>query len=255
MNSRVNTFWRRIKFLIIFVFWVKNFRTSGEKMLAGLSKLQFTSTEERFNIGSRKKNSFHLFWSLSAKKVFSFCRKILWRPCQKCKLVVQRNNLWENKFWRSIKFFIIFVFWAETFRILGEKVSAGLLKLKFERLGEHFGDKRLLKKDICSFWSSLDSEAIFWELWREHFSTVVLTAVYLSRGGVWAEVFFWHFWIFSEKFGIFGKTNFQQSCHICNLDIQRNVLRKRNFFEGFNYQIFFVLLPKKNWLFGEKKDR
>ena len=75
------------------------------------------------------------------------------------------------------------------------------------------------------------------------------------QGRSMSRSFFWHFWIFSEKFGIFGKTNFQQSCHICNLDIQRNVLRKRNFFEGFNYQIFFVLLPKKNWLFGEKKDR
>ena len=73
------------------------------------------------------------------------------------------------------------------------------------------------------------------------------------QGRSMSRSFFWHFWIFSEKFGIFGKTNFQQSCHICNLDIQRNVLRKRNFFEGFNYQIFFVLLPKKKLAFWWKK--
>ena len=71
MNSRANILWRRIKFFIIFVFWVKTIRTSGEKILAGLSKLQFTtSTEERFNIVSRKKFLF-IYFGLYLRKNYS----------------------------------------------------------------------------------------------------------------------------------------------------------------------------------------
>ena len=35
LNSSEITFWRKRKFFIIFVFWVKTFQTSGKKKLAG----------------------------------------------------------------------------------------------------------------------------------------------------------------------------------------------------------------------------
>ena len=111
------------------------------------------------------------------------------------------------------KFFLKKYKTFQYFPILSENISAFWRK-NFGRVVENaiwvsrrtFWGQTISGKNICSFWSFLDFEAFFWELWSNHFSTVVLTADYLSRGGVWAEVFFLgktifcHFRILSKNF-------------------------------------------------------
>ena len=91
----------------------------------------------------------------------------------------------------------------------------------------------------------------FSEPWQKYFSTIVLTAFYLSRGRVWAEIFFLdktflcHFRFFIEKFGISGK---KFSAELSNLPFTSKEERFADcFLEKWNFFISFSdVICKKN---------
>ena len=83
----------------------------------------------------------------------------------------------------------------------------------------------------------------FSEPWQKYFSTIVLTAFYLSGGRVWAEIFFLdktflcHFRFFIEKFGISGK---KFSAELSNLPFTSKEERFADcFLEKWNFFISF----------------
>ena len=108
-----------------------------------------------------------------------------WLVCQKCKLGVQANKLWENCFGGSTKLFNIFLFWAKTFRTFGKKISADLSKMQSR--GTILGEKLFLEKLYVPFSRFWTSSQTVWKLWWKYFNTVVEFAIYVSRGGVWEE--------------------------------------------------------------------
>ena len=99
-----------------------------------------------------------------------------WIVCQKYKLGVQANKLWENCFGRSTKLFNIFLFWAKTLRTFGKKISAVLSKMQSR--GTISGEKLFLEKIYVPsnhFWTS--SQTV-WKLWRKflnRFSNLLFT--------------------------------------------------------------------------------
>ena len=141
--------------------------------------MQVTSAEERFDNGFwQNEFSFLDFPTLPAKNIQPLSENF-WLVCQKCKLGVQANKLWENCFERSTKLFNIFLFWAKTFRTFGTKVSADLSKMQSR--GTIWRKKLFLEKSYVPsnhFWTS--SQTV-WKLWWKYFNTVVEFAFYVSR--------------------------------------------------------------------------
>ena len=106
--------------------------------------------------------------------------------CQKYKLGVQANKLWEKCFGWSTKLFNIFLFWAKTFRTFGTKVSADLSKMQSR--GTIWREKLFLEKLYVPsnhFWTS--SQTV-WKLWRKFLNRVFEFAFYMSRGRVWGKI-------------------------------------------------------------------
>ena len=189
-------------------FWQKN--------LAGLSKLQFTSTEERFNIVSPRKYLFIFFGLYLQNNNSNFAWNFSGELVENANCLSRATFCGEKFFLKKYNFF-------HHIRILNRNISDYWRK-SFGRVVKNanwvskrtFWGQTIFRKNICSFWSFCISRHFLWELWKKHFNTVVLTAFYLSRWRVWAELFFLeklffcHFCIFSEKFGISGKNSFSR---------------------------------------------
>ena len=172
---RLDHFWTSNYFFIgtlrklkIFLF---DFQTVSEtvldfwqEILAGLSRLQFTSAEDRF-----KKFSAEL-----SKMIFTCPEEELWKI-----------------FWESYTFFTTFGIWVKNCQLFDRKISAGSSKMQSECPGEHFEQKLLFSKEYIFFLIIFGLRAIFFKLWRDFFSTVVPMAFYVSSGRrVWEKILF-----------------------------------------------------------------
>ena len=123
------------------------------------------------------------------------------------------GTFWKKPiFGKIIIFASLYKLWAKFFGTFGKKVLAGLSKIQSECPGENIlRTNNFWNKSMFFFIVFELLSTFFSELWQKYFSTIVLTAFYLSRGRVWAEIFFLdktflcHFRFFIEKFGISGK--------------------------------------------------
>ena len=106
------------------------------------------------------KRYFHLFWTLSAKNYPTF-DEVFWRACQKCTLGFPGNNFWENSFWRRMNFFIVFLFFSEHISDCRQK-RFGIVKNAIWVSRRIFLGQTSFEKNICSLWSFLDFEPLFW---------------------------------------------------------------------------------------------
>ena len=130
-------------------------------------------------------NFLFLTFRLYLQKNIQHLSENFWLVCQKYKLGVQANKLWENCFGRSTKLFNIFLFWAKTFRTFGTKVSADLSKMQSR--GTIWGEKLFLEKWYVPFSKFCTSSQTVWKLWWKYFNRVFEFAFYVSRRRVWEK--------------------------------------------------------------------
>ena len=130
-----------------------------------------------------KERSFSLF-SYFEQKLLG----LLARNCQNCRLRVQRNNC--GMFFGKFSLFYDFPNLSEELSSCWQKNFGRLVKSAiWVSRGTFLGETTFLKKYMY-FLMVFGLRAIFIELWREYFSTVVRIEFCVSRGRVWTKIYF-----------------------------------------------------------------
>ena len=216
-KSRENVFWRKIKFFIILVFWVKTFRTTGKKVSEGLSKMQTECPGEYFEdkwflekyVFDRFRTSGHFFQNLDKNTSVRLTSLLFSCPGEDSE---QKHNSWKNYF------FILFRIFNEKLGFLAKTFPAGSSYLHSWYPEERTEEKRLFRK------------ISFLNQFRTYFDREIL-------------------WLHSEK-------KDSQGCQNYVLRVQGNVLRNITGGKNSKRLLFlfiFVLWPKKLSVFGHEK--
>ena len=234
------TFWKKLflenyKFLFNFIDFERSFLRLSTKTIQQVCQNSSSRLQRSVSIIFLAKwTFFDDFQTLPAENYPNFGGNFL-ASFSKKQIVCPGDEFKGKYFLKKNKVF-------HQFRILSE-INSDFCRISFGRVV-----KNAIWVSKRSFWGQTISGksymfflivfgALFRELWRKHFCMVVLTAFFLSRWRVeeserkyfsWKK-FFWHFRIFSKKFGISGIKK-HQARQICILDIQRTVMRTKKLF-------------------------
>ena len=184
--------------------------TSYKNILAGFSELHFTSTAERFHIGFwQNEVSFFDFPTLPAKNYPRFVGKFL-ATLSKMQTGCPGEQF-AGKY--SLKNYKVF----HHIRILSGNFSY-FWQEKFGRLAKNaiwvsrrtFWGQTSIEKIFMFILIVFGLRGIFFENFEGNTSVRLSSLQSICPGEEYEQNFFWHFWIFSKKFGIFAKQFFRR---------------------------------------------
>ena len=236
-------FGKKWYFFNSFGHWAKFFRLSLEKLLTGLSEVRSTCPLDHF----RKKYCigkviiFYRFRTLSGK-LLGFLSKSFKRLCQNCILRVQRKIL------RKIHFLQNFHLLLYHFQTISEKLMA----FRYINLGRvsktlFFVSIRTFSEKVSFFKKKLNikfghEQKIFCFLWKNSRQGCQNGVLYVQRNTS-TQNFFWKRFLlnstYRSKWFWPSVKNFSEKMSQLHSSVQRNILRRMNFF--WKKKIFFWL--------------